>query len=398
MTRALVRRMLPLYAALFSQGFILYYVVDKLLATSLGMSATAIAVAVGIMAAVTIISEIPSGIMADRWSRKGVLLIAQVLLGISTAIGIFASQPWHYVLYAAVWGIFFAMYSGLFEAIVYDLLLEEQGHAKNFEKVYAHFGQLEGGALLAGSLLGGLIAGRWGVHAPFIWTMPSIILGIAAIAVFKEPRIHRAVDDHARLVAHTRQTFAAVRHSDVLKSLFLVTAAMGGAIRLLWEFNQLWYINLSLPVVLFGVFNASIFVGLIIRGWAIPRIVMNRFRLLVVCISLAITLTGLLMVPHAYVAAVGVTLVMFAILSAELVLKVLQQDRLPSRLRAGATSVFSTVSHLVSIPMYVLFGVLIDKFGVSHASLLITLMFSAGLIFAVRAWQKSATESALVVE
>lgn len=394
MKTKLNRRLLPLYAAAFLQGFILYYTVDKLLASSVGLSATGIALSVGIMSIVTVLAEVPSGVMADRWSRKGVLYISQTFLALSTVLGAYATSGWHYTIYAAAWGIFFAMYSGIYEAITYDLLIEEQGDAKNFARIYGRVGQLDGAALMAGALIGAVIADRSGVHAPFFWTLPIIVLGYVAISLFREPTVHKAHSEETKLLAHARQTLAAVRRSDVLKSLFLVSAVIGGSLRLLWEFNQLWHINLGLPIALFGIANALIFTSLIIRGWLVPRLKTERFRLLSLFIIAGILTGSLLLVPNAYVAAAGIAIVMLCILSAELVLKILQQDRLPSRLRAGATSVLSTISHLVAIPVFMIFGSLVDRFGISKAGLFVLVMFALALVFAVQAQEKSKSEQA----
>lgn len=49
MNDSLMYRVLPLYSVAFFQGFVLFYVVDKWLATYVGMSATAIELAVGVI-------------------------------------------------------------------------------------------------------------------------------------------------------------------------------------------------------------------------------------------------------------------------------------------------------------------------------------------------------------
>lgn len=317
------------------------------------------------------------------------LIVSQLLLLLSSVVGVFATSGWHYLVICLVWGVFYAMYSGLYEALVYDVLVEQQGHAKNFDRIYGRVGQVEGIALVGSSLLGAAIASRYTVHDPYIWTIPVLFGGLIAMLAFREPRIHEHVDEHTNFLLHSKKTIAAVRGSEILKCLLLVSVALGGTLRLLWEFGQLWYIAIGLPVGLFGIYSASRFLMLILRGWVVPRIRMDRFRLLVGLLLLSSAVTALLMIPNMHVVAVGLTILMFCAMSSELVLKTLQHDRLSSRIRAGAVSVMSTLAHLVFIPGGIIFGVLIEKFGIAIASGFVTVLLLWAAYYAFRAMKQS---------
>ncbi|MFV0534488.1 MAG: MFS transporter, partial [Cumulibacter sp.] len=211
----LQKRLLPLYLAAFFQGFVLYYVADKLLADSVGLTATNIAVVVAVMSGVTVLAEIPSGILADRWSRRGTLIVAQVFLGLSVLFGAFADSGVWYVMNALAWGLFYAMYSGVYQAVTYDTLYEEQGHAKNYDKIFGRVGQAEGLAMLAGSIIGGVVLARWGIHATYFATIPSVVLGVVALLFLHEPQFHKQEQADTNLIKHTKDTFKATASSGV---------------------------------------------------------------------------------------------------------------------------------------------------------------------------------------
>ena len=74
--RSLHRRLLPLHVAVFLQGFILWVPVEKLFMSEIGFDPATIGVMAAAYAAVVPIVEVPSGILADRWSRRGTLVVA----------------------------------------------------------------------------------------------------------------------------------------------------------------------------------------------------------------------------------------------------------------------------------------------------------------------------------
>ena len=72
------RRLAPLYAAVFLQGLAFWVPIEKLFMTSIGFDAAGVGLMAAVYAAVVPFFEVPSGILADRWSRRGVLVLACV--------------------------------------------------------------------------------------------------------------------------------------------------------------------------------------------------------------------------------------------------------------------------------------------------------------------------------
>jgi predicted MFS family arabinose efflux permease len=171
----------------------------------------------------------------------------------------------------------------------------------------------------------------------------------------------------------------------VLLTLFAVSASLGAMTRLGFEFNQLWYIKLHLPLVFFGIFNASVFLMLVVRGQVLGLLHMERFRLLTILLVAGAVSTIGLTAKNPYLAATAVTISMFFGLCAELVLITLQQKRFTSNVRAGAASVLSTATHLAFIPAGFLFGVLVDYKGISVASWFLTVLFTLAAFAAHKA-------------
>jgi MFS family permease len=83
----LVRRLVPLQVAAFLQGIGFWVPVEKLFITGIGFDAATIGVMAAAYAALVPLVEVLSGILADRWSRRGVLVVAGLAMLVSVLIG-----------------------------------------------------------------------------------------------------------------------------------------------------------------------------------------------------------------------------------------------------------------------------------------------------------------------
>ncbi|HEU4397547.1 MAG TPA: MFS transporter, partial [Actinomycetota bacterium] len=81
------RRLLPLYAATFLQNLALWVPIEKLFMTTIGFNPASIGVMAAVYAVVVPVLEVPSGVLADRWSRRGVLMLASIAAILSVLIG-----------------------------------------------------------------------------------------------------------------------------------------------------------------------------------------------------------------------------------------------------------------------------------------------------------------------
>lgn len=69
------RRLLPLYIAVALQNIPFWYAIEKIFMLGIGFNTATIGVMIAIMSVVMLAVETPSGILADRWSRKGVMVL-----------------------------------------------------------------------------------------------------------------------------------------------------------------------------------------------------------------------------------------------------------------------------------------------------------------------------------
>lgn len=132
-----------------------------------------------------VIFEVPTGIIADTYGRRISYLLGTVTLSLST---IFYLIMWYihgpfigWILSSMLLGLGFTFFSGAVEAWLVDAL-DATNYKGHLEEVMAK-GQIVGGAaMLAGSLLGGIIAQYTNLGVPYI--LRSVILGMTFIVAF----------------------------------------------------------------------------------------------------------------------------------------------------------------------------------------------------------------------
>jgi len=189
--KVLSKRLMPLFVAAFFQSFVFWYTVEKLFMRSIGFTNTDIGFMVAVYSAVMLLVDTPSGILADRWSRKGVLMLASVCLALSAIAGGLSHGIGGYLICAVLWGIFFACYSGMYDSIIYDTLSETAPGHDLYDRYYGRIQFLDSLGLVISSLIGGYIAARTNLRAVYFLTVPIALLPVAALARFKEPSLHK---------------------------------------------------------------------------------------------------------------------------------------------------------------------------------------------------------------
>lgn len=335
----------------------------------IGFTATTISASIIIMAVTRLLVEIPAGILADRRSRKGVLVAACVSLTLASLLfGLSQSIPL-YIMVGVIFSIYFALHSGLYEAIVYDLLIEENGSREGYEKYVGYATLINSVGLVVSSLLGGIIADQLGLRTAYFLSVPFGILSVVTLLAFREPQLHKA-EVHTHLVEHTRETFRIVMRKGYIAWLVgaLITSAL--LFNMLLEVDQFWPLALHMPTVWYGPLNALLLLGFGIGG---PLAALFKQSCVArnVAIGIGFIAVCLLLIKHMAVIAIAQTAIIAVYMALYVVILGALQDQLPSRLRSGAASVVGTLSGVVLIPLVFCFGIVTQQRSVFMAAYLL---------------------------
>ncbi|MGK2896499.1 MAG: MFS transporter [Candidatus Saccharimonadales bacterium] len=344
----MTRRLMPLYIAAVLQGIPFWYAIEKIFMLGIGFNTATIGVMVAIMSIVMLAVETPSGILADRWSRKGVMILGCLALIISGILGALSFSEPVYILSTVFWGIYAALYSGTYDSVIYDTIIEEHGDSKKFEKYLGRFRAFEGASFVIGALAGGLIASMIDIRDTYIFSIPLIAAALIFLWKFKEPQLHKA-EVAEPVFKHIRQTFAAVLRNPVLLPIVIATVGFFVLQETIFELSQLWFIATAAPIALYGIFSAAVF-----SSWTTGGLLAAHIKSKSAIISLMLVLVGmivLLIVSRHYALVLIAQFVMaICLIAIGVILAKKMHDELPSRLRAGSSSVISTLARIILIP------------------------------------------------
>lgn len=374
----LTRRFLPLYAAAFFQGLVFWYAIEKLFMTSIGFDGITIGLGIAVYSVVVLLSEIPLGILADRWSRKGVLVLSGITLatcaliaGISTAVPL-------YIVSMAIWGFGAAMRSGLYDSIIYDTLTEETGHARSFKRYLGQYQMVEGAALVIGALAGGVLADQLGMRETYLLSIPAALLSIAFLYFFREPTLHKA-ETEERLIAHLRQVFRVVLRQKELAMLLIALITLAVVRDGMLEYSQLWLIAVAMPVLFFGPTYAFVLSSFSIAGY-LAKFVHNMKFLYFTLAAVFLALIGLTMSSHFIILTILQVVICGGISVILIALTHQLHDNLSSHLRSSASSTVSTITRVVIIPFILIFGFVAQQQTIFIAAFLLIAVCVIGIV------------------
>lgn len=189
-----------------------------------GLSMTQIMILQSIYALSTIILEIPSGYLADRYGRKTTLVISSILLVIGISLYSISHEFTNFILAEIVWGAGLAFLSGADSAFLYDTL-KENNKEKYYKKIKGNANFYAFLAMSVGSIIGGFIA-EISYRATFYFMIPFIALLIPITISMKEAKrkkliykkgyIHDIKEIFLKNIFYNKKVFFIILFSTVL--------------------------------------------------------------------------------------------------------------------------------------------------------------------------------------
>jgi MFS family permease len=331
----------PLYALLFADT---------------GLSDAQISVLFALWSVVGIVAEVPTGALADRFSRRGCLVASGVLqaagFALWTAAPAFPAFAGGFVL----WGLGGVLASGAREALLYDGLAAA-GAREQYARVNGRIAAAELSAQLPAAVLATALFPLGG-YALVGWVSVGTCLAAAALAcvIPEAPRTEEDDEDDLGYAATLRAglRLAATRPGvpGAVAAAALLASVDGieeyfPLIVVDWGVPVAWVPVVDLPIVLGGI------VGAALAGWAAARRDATVAALLAGS-AVLFALAGFTTDAVPGVAAVAVFYggyrMVLAVVDARL------QDRIDSSSRATVTSVAGTATDVAVIGLYALWA------------------------------------------
>jgi MFS family permease len=253
MTRFLAR----VYAFNFFDKFILIFPLYTVMFVDAGLTPVEITVCLTAWSATIFVLQVPSGVIADRRSRRQLLAWSQLVRGVGFAVWLLYPHFWGFLTGLLLWGIKTAFTSGTFEALLYDEL-KARGNAQNYTRIFGRTRAVQSGGVLLAAL-GAAVVARFGYADMLAASLMSVALAVAA--ALSLPRAQPAASAREQdYLAHLRLGLAASLRQPAVLSILAFSAivlALGAALEEFWPiFGAKVGLTRSIIAVFVGAQNA----------------------------------------------------------------------------------------------------------------------------------------------
>jgi MFS family permease len=223
------------YAFRFWDGFVLIYPLYTVMFAARGLSPSQVAATLMAWSITGFVLQIPSGGLADRFSRRWILCIGQLLRAVGFLIWIMRPDFPGFLIGMVLWGLKSALTNGTFEALVYDEL-HALGEAHDYPRVIGRaWGALSAAVLLTSLLTAALV--RFG-YVSILQASFGMCL-VAAASALALPRARKTLNvAQPHYLAQLSRGLSAVAKIPLVLGLIVfaaVSQAFGGGLESLWQ-------------------------------------------------------------------------------------------------------------------------------------------------------------------
>jgi MFS family permease len=249
-----------LYAIRFFYNLIPAYVIERLFWEERGMTIQMVVFTEIIFAVTIVLLEIPTGIMADKWGRKHMIVLSALLGCFEFLILVYATEFWHFALVVFLAAIGSSASSGAESALLYDSLASE-GKAQSFEKYVGRMNALDISSIMIAALCGSFLAGRYGYSFNYWISFVSMLVSLCFTLMLVEPAGSKQEDedDQIPIKVYMSASLRLFRENKGVLLVVLSGMVTGAAINFIDEFWQTYLDRLGIPVIYFGLFSAALF-------------------------------------------------------------------------------------------------------------------------------------------
>lgn len=291
---------------MFMIGFISPYFIDR------GLSATTIMYSQSFYMGITLLLEVPSGIIGDKYGQKLCLLISGVsaLLGWSSVLGIQFSANFSWqsslclFLYQFFFGVFSAFLSGALEGYLYSYL-EKRGKAEHYKEELMHLQGKKYQAMIVSGVVGTFFY-QWGGYA-FLLGITMLMSALGLVFLVRTDNLRESGSHPDKEVKHPVRE--SLRILAGRKVIFAVSDGLlnGAVMASFFHLHQIWLKAEGFPVLWNGLYTTVIFLSSI----AAMKLYRAKFQqqeetkmVIVLNICMTVPLFALFFPHHPYIVAI----------------------------------------------------------------------------------------------
>jgi MFS family permease len=366
------------YALRFFDDLALVYPVYLIIFLRAGLSLGEIGVLLALWCASVVVTEVPTGMLADRFNRRNLLVAAMLCKGAGFACWLGADGFGWFALGFLLWGLQESLTSGTAQSLVWDVL-RCHGQSERYAHVASRAGFYAKLATALAFVAGGGLA-VISIPLVLLCSVLAMLIGALLAAGLSEVRSTAAAAGRTSYWASLRAAGSEALGRPRLRRL-LIFSMLG----LVWanvdEFDQAYRDLVGMPLYAFGIWNVAVMGGQALGARCAERLAGRGRRVKYLCAGLSgTTLLLAAAIPHPIMLPVyAVSLVVSAVI--EVLVDTELQQEISGEQRATVTSLNSLLMNLSAIAMVLVVGTLARVGGLPlgfGAVAIVVVVYAAG--------------------
>lgn len=222
-----------------------------------GLSLSRISLLFALWSFTSIALEIPTGVLADKYDRKTILILAQIAKLLGFGMWFMLPSFAGFLMGLILWGVAASLDSGTFQAFLFDLTQGDRS-GRSFNTLYGQSNGASFAGLFAATLVASYVV-RFGFNWLLLLSVIGLGLGLVAILVLPHPHAQRkSVELDPPFSYRTAvNAFYYIKSYRALLLLFAVGVAAAGIKAPLDEYHALFFEARGLPLFAIGLVLAS---------------------------------------------------------------------------------------------------------------------------------------------
>lgn len=364
------------YIFQFFFDFIFIYAVEKLFFLNKGLDLAQIGFLLFSWSLMTLLLEVPTGIVADHWSRRKMLILSGIFFSLCYGIWIFSNSFWIFLLgfFLRTLGATFA--SGTLQAYVYDFL-KLHNKENDFEKIWGRGNALRTLGIGIAVAFGGFFS-----ELSYSFTLAASAISVLTVSIiaFMWPEIKPLTPTGEENYWHfLKNSIKTIKNNSSLIKIVLFSAVVMSIFANLEEYNDVYLQFLGFP---------NRYIGLIFTvatiGQSIASIYAHKFKNHAWITLNSIALIGFIILLTVYfvklpIMAAGILLLGILLELSGVLNQGIIQKEVPETQRATITSLNSFMGNI--LPFQLIFGVIANQYNLQLSYFIFALCIVPYFIF-----------------
>lgn len=242
------------------------YPLYALLLSNKGLSVQQISLLLIIWSLPVVFLEIPTGILADRWSRRNMIILGSLAKAACFFVWIFSNGFALFALGFVLWGVGGAFISGAEEALVFDSLKSQESETK-FDVILGRGRFLSGISTIIACVSGGYIGMHFGMEYALYLSVVSGLISTYIAFSYKEINYYKSrfqqdkfPKDEQDRPETLKNAMSFIIHNKTILIFSLLAVMVVGTAGVLDEYDALIARDYGLTVSSIGIWSALRFV------------------------------------------------------------------------------------------------------------------------------------------